>query len=339
MEPSIRPLDIVLVERTKNVSIGDIVLWCTSPTYCVLHRVVNITSRGVITKGDNNPLPDTGPIPLSRVVGKAVAVVPREATLSILGVFIGYFLYYVLRSLIRRGISIAVLMLVFYLLFSFGLVAIAPTALSSATGAIAKPRLAVSKIAVTGDGKIVVVFSSKDMEPIAVHECRVAVVSIVNGSRNVVARSNCNATIEGKRVLISVDKHLFAIAAMDGLRVAFRIVVSFRPEGILRGGGYAPYPIQRLCIRTGNGSLVVINPNFYPVWVVVERPRIAKNGIVFDTLWKGWLGGRERLVLDFSNETNASIRIRYLLGGREVVYNGAVMLHGRPVSNEYGCKH
>lgn len=341
MEPSIRPLDIVVIERTQDVSIGDIVLWCTTVTHCVLHRVVNITSGGVITKGDNNPVPDAGPIPFSRIIGKAVAVVPREFTLSILGLFIGYFVYYALGSLVRRGVSVVVLMLVFYLLLSFGLVAVTPTALSTTIGAIKKPWLVVSRIEVTDNGSIVVVFSSKDMRVAGIHECSVFVVEVKEGGeKEVVARDTCNATFADNEVEISVNKNLFAIAAMDGARIAFSIIVSFEPGGWLRGSGYVPYPVHRLCIRTVNGTIRVYNPNFYPVWIVAERPEIVRGRVVFETLWKGWLDGKKTLVLDFSNKTNASIRIRYMIQGKEIVYDGAVMLHGKPVSHEYGpCRH
>ncbi len=74
MVPVIHPGDMVIVYG-KHVKVGDIVVWCTSALYCVVHRLIEIRDGFIVTKGDANPVPDN-PVPVSKLKGKVVAIVP-----------------------------------------------------------------------------------------------------------------------------------------------------------------------------------------------------------------------------------------------------------------------
>jgi uncharacterized membrane protein len=72
--------------------VGDIIVYsglCSNVGQSVVHRVINVTSGGLITKGDNNPEPDqfqnqiaNGPISQQCLEGKVVYVVPYVELLA-----------------------------------------------------------------------------------------------------------------------------------------------------------------------------------------------------------------------------------------------------------------
>lgn len=80
MEPSIRRWDIALFVGAKP-SIGDVVIYCLTRSFCVVHRYIADCPYGyscIVTKGDANPAPDPFPISLNMVKGVVVYVIPRE---------------------------------------------------------------------------------------------------------------------------------------------------------------------------------------------------------------------------------------------------------------------
>ena len=77
---SMRPVfdvgDLVILKRTTDVSVGDVVAYVAEGRI-VMHRVVEVTERGeLVTKGDALPLPDPWLVPREAVVGKAVYRIP-----------------------------------------------------------------------------------------------------------------------------------------------------------------------------------------------------------------------------------------------------------------------
>lgn len=93
MEPTLHEGDCVTYQPTgiSQVNVSDIVVYgtpCYSRDGIVIHRVVGITSQGLITKGDSNPLADqfagiaTGPITQACLIGKVVSVAYASSTSS-----------------------------------------------------------------------------------------------------------------------------------------------------------------------------------------------------------------------------------------------------------------
>lgn len=98
MLPTLEPGDLVVIQSVpfNSIKVGDIIVYngqCSTSGLSVIHRVVNVTSAGLITQGDDrrtNPLSDQrsdiakGPITANCVVGVVVFIVPyieRLATL------------------------------------------------------------------------------------------------------------------------------------------------------------------------------------------------------------------------------------------------------------------
>ncbi len=91
MYPVIKPFDLVIC-MGKHVKPGDIVLWCSSPLYCVIHRLVAIKGDYIITKGDANPVPDK-PVPISYLKAKARLIIPSYVWVPVLAIAVILDLY------------------------------------------------------------------------------------------------------------------------------------------------------------------------------------------------------------------------------------------------------
>ena len=93
MLPTLEGGDLVVIQGVpvSDVHVGDIVVYnnlCSTGGESVVHRVVNITSNGLITKGDNNPYNDfaagisASPITQRCLEGKVVFVIPYVELLA-----------------------------------------------------------------------------------------------------------------------------------------------------------------------------------------------------------------------------------------------------------------
>ncbi len=339
MEPAFRPLDVVVVMRTHEVSVGDVVLWCSGPAYCVLHRAINVTSQGVVTKGDNNPLPDKGPIPFNRVVGKAVAKIPREVVVLGFAFAAALALYSLLRGHGFGALASPVyLLLALYFLGSFGLVVLAPFALSDTTPTVVKPRLVVSSVSVGREGDIVIVFSeNSNLEPVRIGNCSIRLTKTVEdytGPRE----WRCYGVAGEKRVVLKVPLTAYYYANLAGSpSLLFEADIWFKPIGFMHAKGHVGIPYRTPCVRVESGVVEIANPNIYPLNVTVEKP--LAGGREAKPIWRGVVMGEESVVLDFSNYTSIAVKISYVFKGKLRVLNGAVMVAGKPAKWSVGCPH
>ena len=76
MEPTLSVNDLVVVTKTDNIEIGDIVVF-QQGNDLIIHRVIekNVEENRIVTKGDANNV-DDGSIPMSAVKGKLSFSVP-----------------------------------------------------------------------------------------------------------------------------------------------------------------------------------------------------------------------------------------------------------------------
>ncbi len=94
MLPTLEGGDLVVIQNVPvdQVHVGDIIVYsglCSTGGESVVHRVIQISSGGLITKGDNNPEPDqymheiaNGPITQQCLEGKVVFVIPYVELLA-----------------------------------------------------------------------------------------------------------------------------------------------------------------------------------------------------------------------------------------------------------------
>jgi signal peptidase len=93
MEPVYHEGDIIFIKETpsQSIDIGDIVVFeARNGDIPIVHRVVDIVKENgtlyFVTKGDNNPFPDSyySPgIPESRVIGTPVLKIPKIGWISL----------------------------------------------------------------------------------------------------------------------------------------------------------------------------------------------------------------------------------------------------------------
>lgn len=75
MRPTLDIGDLAFLIKDRDLDKGDIVLWCRDNLNCILHRVYQINSTYVSTKGDANEIPDP-PIPIEKIEYKALFTLP-----------------------------------------------------------------------------------------------------------------------------------------------------------------------------------------------------------------------------------------------------------------------
>ncbi len=77
MHPALHPGDVVVVRKTRQVSVGEVILFQAPGHGAVLHRVVGVDRTGVVrTRGDSNAIPDRAALERRDVVGPVRIVVP-----------------------------------------------------------------------------------------------------------------------------------------------------------------------------------------------------------------------------------------------------------------------
>jgi len=75
MEPTIKTTDLIVVEKTDDYQIDDIVVY-QDGNKLVVHRIVKIDGDIVITAGDNNGGSEDAPIKMSAIQGEVINIIP-----------------------------------------------------------------------------------------------------------------------------------------------------------------------------------------------------------------------------------------------------------------------
>lgn len=77
MHPALHPGDVVLVHKTRQVEVGEIVLFKSSGHGSVLHRAIGVDRGGKVrTRGDANWVADREALSPSEIIGPVRAVAP-----------------------------------------------------------------------------------------------------------------------------------------------------------------------------------------------------------------------------------------------------------------------
>ncbi len=76
MYPTIESGTFVVVQPEQEYFLGDIIAFVNEDTRNVVHRIIEQTDDGFITKGDNNRNKDPKVVPLENVVGRSIFIIP-----------------------------------------------------------------------------------------------------------------------------------------------------------------------------------------------------------------------------------------------------------------------
>ena len=314
MEPTLEVGDIVVGVKSAY-SVGDIVIWCASPTYCVVHRVIEISNRTVVTKGDNNPSPDP-PIPRSLVKYRVVTVIRRWEWLPFVGAGLLIYAYvnrdYFRKKNVRPG-DIASLVLVSFIVFNATVALLAPTYYSIRSGGLAVPHVALKGTSILRDGSILITLNVYNTKLIKVTSCSVWIY----GEKR---RFRCDASVESPTQIIVKDipLNLLVETLREGkgpLLVSVEANILF---GRLRGTYYIYPSWKEPAIKVLNGTVTITNPNPIPLTVNVTTYTANKPGPTNTTFKKITLPPWGSVKLDLSHYKYAYVQVRYVFRGKVI---------------------
>lgn len=254
MEPSLKPGDMI-VYASVNYTVGDVVVYCLTPSHCVVHRVVDFlrvdTVNGdgilVVAKGDNVETADS-PVEAGKVRGRVVAVVLRELWIPLILALAAYSLYDISKTPIV-GYSYAVLLAV---------------GLSALVAIYATTQEPVVKDEVRSP---IVKLSGVYFEPQACTlRIRYTGELWLTSAEVRVNSTEANAILVAEReVVVEPDPNLLGRAFEHGSPLLVEIKATLNHVGRLTGkyaaliGGVNPE------ISSVNGTLLVWNPNCFPL--------------------------------------------------------------------------
>jgi len=315
MEPTLRVGDLVLCVKSP-FEVGDIVVWCVGPTYCVIHRVIEITGSSVITKGDNNPAPDP-PVPKSFVKYKVVLVVPRYLWVpAVLAVFATY-AYANRKYLLKRKPlpgEVLSLVLITFIVFNAAVALLAPAYYPAREASISVPQIGLARIRVLKNASVLLSYRVHGTYLINATSCRAWVRGEPNESVDCTAR-----VVSPSEVLVGIPvkflEQMFGAGERSlVLRLSIRILF-----GKVLGRYYVYVPWRELNVSTVNGTLVIRNPNPIPLVVNITFYLANKPGIANVVNKTVTIGAGGKVEFNLSMYKYARANVEYLFLGKKVI--------------------
>ncbi len=315
MEPTLHVGDIVVGVK-EPFKVGDIVIWCAGPTYCVVHRVVELRDGIVVTKGDNNPAPDP-PVPESLVKYRVVTIVRNYEWLPVVLTVLGFYAYlnrdYFRRRRVAPG-DVASLILVAFVVFNATVALLAPAYYSLEAGSLAVPRVTLRYATLSSNGSVVIALNTYNTRLVNVTQCY---VSIYGSSK----RYGCEARVtrHSSIVINGVPQSLLERMVEEGvgpLVISVKATILF---GKLLGTYYVYPPWRKPTVNVlRNGTVVIANPNPAPLKVNVTTYVSNKPGLANVAFEERVLAPHGVLKLDLSKYKYAYVRVEYVFLGKRV---------------------
>ncbi|RLG61653.1 signal peptidase I [Candidatus Geothermarchaeota archaeon] len=324
MNPTLRMGDLIIAYKDEP-KVGDIVVWCYSPLYCIVHRVVEIRDSYIVTKGDANPYPDY-PINPSCIVRVVYYTVPREF-LSLILLSILFILIYVKRSQVIRLFNsvekapiISLSSIVILIILIISLFPISP---STRLGSVVKPRIELSKIEV--EGNIILYYKIYGTEFSSID-------SVILYSRYGVIQ--CNSYLLNKSViLVEVPTNfLETINEKGDMETYLKLNASLIYNGTLIGAYPIRFSFHDPSIELLNGSVIIRNPNPIKTPINITIYYAYKEGIEWSIeTYRLYLDPGSTMKIDLTSYPYVYVKISYIVNGRLVTYKYEVMRNGSPV--------
>jgi signal peptidase len=76
MEPTVSPGDVVIVDASASVGVGDVITFDDGNAIPTTHRVVDVVDGQYVTQGDANENADAQPVPPDAVLGRVTLSIP-----------------------------------------------------------------------------------------------------------------------------------------------------------------------------------------------------------------------------------------------------------------------
>ncbi|MEM1780236.1 MAG: signal peptidase I [Desulfurococcaceae archaeon] len=266
MEPVVRIGDMVIY-LNMDFNVGDVVVYCVTPSHCVVHRVVGFlhlnTVSGdktmVVTKGDNVDMPDS-PISMDMVKGKVVFIIPRELWIPLIIAVIAY----TLRDFIKTPVigSLYIVVLCVWILLVTSVYAVVPRTVMPSQLIVRVVNLAgvymdytTCTVSIKYTGAL-----SLTSARVVVNSTPVEIISVLD-----------------KTVIVKPDHELLRRAFENGVPLEIWVEGEFNNVAWLSGryellvGGLSPE------LSVVNGVLIAKNPNCFPVVIDIAMRYLVNN--------------------------------------------------------------
>jgi len=294
MLPAYRTGDLVLGVATyvAGYSVGDVVVWYATYTHGVIHRVINVSENYVVTKGDNNPLPDP-PVPKAWVKYRALLQIPREIWVPVVLGLAGLYLYRRRREVIeylRRedywDLRAATAVVAAFIILDLAVVFIVPVYWFSYRSVLLYPNVELRRFTVVNFSAAVAEFSVSYAEVVGVESCSILVGNSLHPCEYVWA--------SGSRVVIGIpsevyyESYNYSNSTIATIGVALNVTFD---KGWLFGVYNYTFNWRPLAVEVANRGLVVYNPN--PVPFNLTNVRVVY--LDFDSFGRPIVVGEEAL--------------------------------------------
>lgn len=264
MLPALRSGDLVL-GVSSDYKVGDVVIWYATFMHGTIHRVVNVTSDYVVTKGDNNPLPDP-PIPKSFVKYKVVLIIPREIWLSLVIVSVIVYVYYKREGMIEALKSVAPgeLKLVYLIFITFMLINLLTLLLvsipyNSPLSSLITPSVELRGITVIDNGKTIIInYLQNNVQALNVRLCEVSVFNVSFATTCYLSGSTISVVIPPEAYMVA---YKLSNSTITNISVRLNVTLD---KGYVYGTYSYTINWKPLIVTVSNRSVNVYNPNYIP---------------------------------------------------------------------------
>jgi len=266
MLPTLKTGDFVLGVATylSGYGVGDVVVWYATVTHGTIHRVVNVSKGYVVTKGDNNPLPDPS-IPASFVKYKVVLHIPREFWFPVVLTLVAYYVFRrrreiasTLKTITPGEMRVAYTVFIFFVIVDVTTVFLVSVQYFSPATVLIKPSVELRSMEVSKDGgSIYLTFTVKNAEPLNVSLCE---VTLLNTTFPCLTHR-----LVGSVAVVEVPREAYSYAYRASNNyityVSLRLNITFDKGWV---EGRYPYTInwRALQVSVINNSVVINNPNY-----------------------------------------------------------------------------
>lgn len=301
MEPSLRQGDLVFYFN-KEPSIGDIVVWCSTPNYCIVHRFLRVWEYNddyIVTKGDANPFEDN-PIPMKAVRGVVLFTAPRELWIPILLLALLVAFNDLARArFIGYSYVVALATALLYLIAVYAIVPPPPV-----QQAIELPRLHLSSVS----------FDSSTCSVVVKYVGQLYLMNAAVRVNEVSVEAYFNETYVVAKPPIQLISH----AVEEGEHLRISVFAELNNAGVLRGEYEARVSWHKPGIRVENSTLVIENPNCYPIafnitFLYAHRPGESWRALNQTVV----VGGFEKLLIQPPSAAYIYVDVYYIAWGSE----------------------
>lgn len=313
MVPTIYPGDMVLFIKS-GFDVGDVVIWCSSAMFCVVHRVVEINGSVITTKGDANPIPDK-PVPAETVKGVAKTVIPRWLWIPAASMLVAFYLYRRLRTIPRSTPGTAFAIVLGYAAATSIYIFIIPASPILVDGLI-QPSMDLRGVYIENN-TVYAVLIPRNASIASIEACR-----YIYGSHI----AACTAFFNSSVIWIEIPSEVFRVMNIEGIpRIDLNIVADLT----LIGGRHAKliswnytvfHTYREPVIEITGGRAVIRNPNPGCLDVNITAMVANRAGEPWNISSRSFcLDPWGSYELDLSGYRYAVIKIEYILLGKRYV--------------------